>query len=107
MSSQTLYSDVFRVGDNASPTKLRRLLRLRASADGTDAGNCGERPATLFETLRLVEVCNPLFRHHMADIIAIDHHRRDRHARPLPNLHGVQALDEHGRVSLRKGLDSL
>src|ERR1700728_2058470 len=107
MRAPALYADVFRIGDDASPSKLRRLLRFRATADGTDAGYRCQRPATFLETLRLVEVRNPLLRDHVADVIAVDHHGGDRHARLLPNLHRIQRLDEHWCVSLRKSLDSL
>src|ERR1700728_3735158 len=70
MRAPTLYADVFRIGDDASPSKPRRLLRFRAPADGTDAGYRRQRPATFLEILRLVDVRPPLFPDHIADAIA-------------------------------------
>ena len=43
----------------------------------------------------------------MTHIVAINHHRRDRHAAVAPDLHRVERLDDAGYAALLEGLNQL
>src|SRR5258708_16247605 len=100
-------SNILRKSDDAATTKFGCLIGFCLKADGTDACYCSQSPAALFNAFGFVQISNPLFRHNMANVLAIDHDGCDRHASLLANFNCIQSFDEGRLTTFGKGFKRL
>ena len=82
-------------------------VRLGAQADRRHAGDRRQRRPAVGQRRRLVQVRDTLLGDDMADVVAVDHHRRDRHAGILADLDGVERFDERRDPALLECLRDL
>src|ERR1700691_2128460 len=104
---KAVYSDVLRISNDASFSKLRCLLRFCAQADRTDSSYRCKSTAALLDAFGFVEVCDTLLGYDMTHIVAVDHDRCDRHPCLFPNFNRIEGFDEGGHVALFECLHSL
>src|SRR6202142_158302 len=97
---KAVYSDVLRISNDASFSKLRCLLRFCAQADWTDSSYRCKGTAGLLYAFGFVEVCDTLLGYDMTHIVAVDHDRCDRHPCLFPNFNRIEGFDEGGHVAL-------
>ena len=90
-----------------SAAQIVGAARVVPLTDRAHAGDGGERRAPLLEVARLVEVGDALLGDDVADVVAVDHDRGDRHARGPAHGHGVELLDEGRHAALLVGLGHL
>src|ERR1700691_4041881 len=100
-------SNILRKGDDAATTKIGCLTGLCLKADRTDACYRSQSPAALFNAFGFVQISNSFFRHNVADVLAIDHDGRDRHASLSANFDCIQSFDKSRLATFGKGLKRL
>ena len=103
-----------RVSTLRSSGKATRPSRRNSSVRGVgaathrgDTGDGGQRGAPVLQRMRLVQVGDALLGDHVGDVVAVDHHRRQRHARLPADVDRVEGLHERGNSARPEGLGHL
>src|SRR5882762_8348531 len=104
---QAMYTDIFRIGDHPLLSKLRRFGRNCLQTDRAHSRHCCESAAALLLAFGFVEIRDAFFGDYMADVVAVDHDRRDWHSGLFANLHRVESFNERRNATFLKGLYGL
>ena len=90
------------------PAAAPRCCRgVGGTPDRGDPGDGSKRGPPIVQRVRLVQIGDALLGDDVGDVVAVDHHRRQRHAGLLADVDGVQGLDEGGHASGPEGLGHL
>ena len=92
--------------DPASAQIAGHLRRLSASKVGV-AGDGAQRAFALLCRTAEQEICDTFFGDDVGDVVAVDHHRRQRQSRGCREINRVQPLHEARRAVRLPGLDHL
>src|SRR5580658_5432112 len=95
-------SDIFRIRNHALLAQRRGLRSDSLQTDGAHSCNCCQCAAALLLSFGLIEIRNPLLGHDMADVVAVNHYRRDRHSCLLADFHRVEGINERGDAAFLK-----
>ena len=96
-------------GKATNPSRRSCSVRrgVGAQSDRRHAGDRRQRRPAVGQRRRFVQVRDALLGDDMGDVVAVDHHRRDRHAGVLADLDGVERLDKRGDPALLECLGDL
>jgi hypothetical protein len=93
--------------DDAAVAQVFDHARVASQADRGVAGHAADRLLAFFVGAAQQQVGDAFLGQDVGDVVAVDHHRRDRHLRLFGQLPGVRALDEGRLHVLAEGLDHL
>ena len=82
-------------------------LRFRLHTNRTNTGDRRKRTPALLDPFSFVKISDSLLGNDMADIISVDHDRRDGHTGLPSDFDCIECLDECRHTALGEGLQSL
>src|SRR5258708_2786761 len=95
-------TDILRIRNHSLLTKRRSLRSDSLQTDRAHSCYCCQCATPSVLPLVLVEIRNPLLVSDMADVVAVNHYRRDGHSRLLADFHRVEGLNEHRDAAFLK-----
>src|SRR6202011_5609792 len=104
---QAVNTDVFGIRHYTPLSERFGLRRDRLQSNRAHSGDRRERATPFLLPFGFIEVSDTFFGHYVADVVTVDHDGGDRHSSLLPNLHGVESLDECRNTALLEGLHRL